>query len=277
MSPFPKLIPRSRLRRRARERFFRTRPYARMLLIVAIIVLLVGGFFAYRYFSSYESTDDAQIDGHLMPLSARIHRLHHQGQRGRQPVRPARRRSSPRWTRAITRWPSTKPRPISLTPKPPLAPEHQCPDHFRQHHEPGVRHRRPTSKTPRRESTPRSSSTTPPQAQLAQAEANNVKAQNDLVRYKQLVDKQEISRAALRPGRCQAASARAAVSAAKSSASAAEQQIHQARAKLLQAQANLRSSQTGPQQVAQTRARAQSAVATVQQKQAALDQAELNL
>ena len=28
---------------------------------------------------------------------------------------------------------------------------------------------------------------------LKQAEANNVKAQNDLVRYKQLVDKQEIS------------------------------------------------------------------------------------
>ena len=42
------------------------------MLIVAIIVLLVGGFFAYRYFSSYESTDDAQVDGHLMPLSARL-------------------------------------------------------------------------------------------------------------------------------------------------------------------------------------------------------------
>ena len=30
------------------------------------------GVFAWRYFSSYESTDDAQVDGHLMPLSARI-------------------------------------------------------------------------------------------------------------------------------------------------------------------------------------------------------------
>src|ERR1700690_4230738 len=52
--------------------FFRSRPYARIILIVAIVVLLVGGFFAYQYFSSYESTDDAQVDGHLMPLSARI-------------------------------------------------------------------------------------------------------------------------------------------------------------------------------------------------------------
>ena len=35
-------------------------------------LLLVGGYFAYQYFASYESTDDAQVDGHLMPISARI-------------------------------------------------------------------------------------------------------------------------------------------------------------------------------------------------------------
>ena len=55
-----------------RESFFRSRPYARVILILAIVALLVGGFFVYRYFASYESTDDAQVDGHLMPLSARI-------------------------------------------------------------------------------------------------------------------------------------------------------------------------------------------------------------
>src|SRR5271155_3756812 len=47
-------------------------PAARMFAIGAVVVLLVGGFFAWRYFASYESTDDAQVDGHLMPLSARI-------------------------------------------------------------------------------------------------------------------------------------------------------------------------------------------------------------
>src|SRR5208282_5655475 len=52
--------------------FLRSNPRARMLLIGAIIVLLIGGIFAFRYFASYESTDDAEIDGHLMPLSARI-------------------------------------------------------------------------------------------------------------------------------------------------------------------------------------------------------------
>ena len=52
---------------------FRSRnPRFRMFLIIGIVVLLVVGFFLWRYFNSYESTDDAQIDGHLNPVSARV-------------------------------------------------------------------------------------------------------------------------------------------------------------------------------------------------------------
>ncbi len=58
---------------------------------------------------------------------------------------------------------------------------------------------------------------------------------------------------------------------------AARQAVQQAKSKLAQAEANHRAAQTGPQQVASTRARALSAVADVQQKRAALEQAELNL
>src|SRR5947199_3809791 len=47
-------------------------PRFRMFLIIGIVVLLVVGFFLWRYFNSYESTDDAQIDGHLNPVSARV-------------------------------------------------------------------------------------------------------------------------------------------------------------------------------------------------------------
>ena len=71
-------------------------------------MLLVGGFFAWRYFSSYESTDDAQIDGHLMPLSARISGYivkvnvdDNQYVEGGQ--------FSPKWTRATSRSPSKRP------------------------------------------------------------------------------------------------------------------------------------------------------------------------
>src|SRR5580704_15824497 len=39
---------------------------------IAVVVLLVVGFFVYRYVSSYESTDDAQVDGHVNSVSARI-------------------------------------------------------------------------------------------------------------------------------------------------------------------------------------------------------------
>src|SRR5271163_3315637 len=51
---------------------FFQRPHARVLFIVVVLVLLVGGFFLWRYLSSYESTDDAEVDGHSMPVSARI-------------------------------------------------------------------------------------------------------------------------------------------------------------------------------------------------------------
>src|SRR6516164_2882949 len=54
------------------QNYFRSQPRARMFLIFAVLLLLAGAFLAYRYFSSYESTDDAEVDGHLMPLSARI-------------------------------------------------------------------------------------------------------------------------------------------------------------------------------------------------------------
>src|SRR3974377_149714 len=47
-------------------------PRFRMFLILGAVVPLVLGCFLGRYFSSYESTDDAQIDGHVNSVSARI-------------------------------------------------------------------------------------------------------------------------------------------------------------------------------------------------------------
>jgi membrane fusion protein (multidrug efflux system) len=114
-------------------------------------------------------------------------------------------------------------------------------------------------------------------AQLLQAQANDVKAQNDLVRYKQLVDKQEISQQLYDQAVAAAAANDAGVAAAKASASAAVQQVTQARSRLATALASLRSSQTGPSQVASVQARAQSADAIARSKQAALEQAQLNL
>jgi membrane fusion protein (multidrug efflux system) len=46
----------------------------RRLLLVAPLLLAIGALapFAWSYLQSYESTDDAQIDGHIDPLSSRI-------------------------------------------------------------------------------------------------------------------------------------------------------------------------------------------------------------
>jgi membrane fusion protein (multidrug efflux system) len=114
-------------------------------------------------------------------------------------------------------------------------------------------------------------------AQVTQAEANDVKAQDDLKRYKLLVDKKEVSEQIYDQSLAAARASTANVAAAGANAAAARQAVEQAKSRLAQAEANHRSAQTGPQQVASTRDRARSAAADVQQKRALLDQAELNL
>src|ERR1700740_348778 len=47
-------------------------PRFRIFLIAGLIVLAIVGFFVWRYLGSYESTDDAQIDGHVNSIRARV-------------------------------------------------------------------------------------------------------------------------------------------------------------------------------------------------------------
>src|SRR5262249_5635247 len=77
-------------------------------------------------------------------------------------------------------------------------------------------------------------------AQLVQADANNVKAQNDLARYKQLVSKQEISQQQYDQAYAAAQAGAAAVDASRAAAAAALQQIRAAQSRVTQAEANMR-------------------------------------
>ena len=52
--------------------FFREHPQAKWIVAVVLVVLLVGGAFIWHYYSVRESTDDAQIDGHINPISPRV-------------------------------------------------------------------------------------------------------------------------------------------------------------------------------------------------------------
>src|ERR1700760_5195175 len=48
------------------------RSYKRPILIVSLLVLVIAGAILWHYLSGFESTDDAQVDVHLYPVSARI-------------------------------------------------------------------------------------------------------------------------------------------------------------------------------------------------------------
>ena len=113
--------------------------------------------------------------------------------------------------------------------------------------------------------------------QVEAAQANDVKAQDDLRRYKLLVDKREVSPQIYDQALASARSSTANVAAAQASESAAEQFIQQTQSRLAQATANHAYAQTGPQQVSSTKARVQAAIADVQQKRALLQQSQLNL
>jgi membrane fusion protein (multidrug efflux system) len=112
---------------------------------------------------------------------------------------------------------------------------------------------------------------------VAQAKANNVKAQADLERYKPLVEKDVISKQQFDGAVAAADAAKAALSDARAMERAADDAVKVAKERLAQAQAQLNFAETGPEQVAAQSARARQAQAQVQQAQAQLDMAKLNL
>lgn len=251
-------------------------PRFRLALLIGGIVLIVTAIFLWRYFSSYESTDDAQIDGHLNPVSARI-----SGQVEKLLV------NDNQYVEAGTPL-------LQIDPK-----DYQvAADKARADYEDALASAKAAQvnvpiiavNTASQVSTAQADvenaragiaaatqQYAAAQAQLAQAEANNVRAQADLPRYKQLVDKEEVSQQQYDQAVATAKANAAEVVAAGAGADAAKQQVTQARAKLAQAEASLRSAGTGPQQVSVTRSRAESAVANVARTKAVLDQSELNL
>jgi membrane fusion protein (multidrug efflux system) len=114
-------------------------------------------------------------------------------------------------------------------------------------------------------------------ARVFQAKANNTKAAADLERYKPLVEKDVISKQQFDSAVAAADASKAALNDARATERAAEEGVKVAREHESQAMAGLKYAQTGPQQVAAQSARAKQAQAQVAQAQAQLDQAKLNL
>src|SRR5580704_5676479 len=266
----------------ATEKDYHTRPSRtqssgfRIAVVIAIVVLLVVGFFAYRYFTSYESTDDAQIDGHINSISARVSghviKLNVEDNQlvtaGTVLVEIDPADYQVAYERAKADFADAQAAALAAGVTVPITSVNTSSQVSSS--EADVNSARAGIQVAKQQFQAA-------QAQLQEAEANNVKAQNDLARYKQLVDKQEISQQQYDQATAASKASAAGVEAARASADAAQQQVTQAEGKLVQAQANQNYADTAPRQMQIIRSRADSALAEAQRKKADLDQAQLNL
>ena len=260
-----------------RWRQFQSRnPRFRMFLIIGIVVLLVTGFFLWRYFDSYESTDDAQVDGHLNPVSARVsghvEKLMVNDNQFVQAGQPLAQIDARDYQVLVARAKADYDNAVAAAKAAgvniPITSTSTSSQLAAANAE--VASAQATFMGSQQQVDAAS-------AQLSQADANNAKAQNDLARYKQLISKQEISQQQYDQAATTAQASSAAVDAARAGLAVAQQQVKAAQGRLVQAQANAQAAHTGPQQVAAIRSRAESAEALVEQKKAELDAAQLNL
>ncbi len=248
----------------------------RILILAVAIIVLVGGLFLWRYLSSYESTDDAQADVHLYPVSARISGYvvrvnvddNQWVQKGTVLVEIDPKDYEVAVAQAQANLASAEATAQSLNITVPITSVSTSSQ---------LKFTASDIENAKAGVTAAERQLTASHAQLEQAEANDVKAQDDLRRYKLLVDKKEVAEQIYDQALAAAKSSTAAVAAARANESAAQQFVQQAQSRLVEAEANHQSAETGPQQVSSTKARVRAAVADVEQKRAALEQAQLNL
>lgn len=263
---------------------------ARIIVPIALVVLLVAGYFLVRYFGSYENTDDAQIDGHLNAISARI-----SGQVSEVLVED---QQTVKKGDVLVK---IDPRDFEVAlakAEADLADAKASLESSRTDVPITSTNTNSTLKTARSGHADASAGLTgaerqldaaharleTAQAQVVEAAANYKKAEDDVGRYKQLVAKDEISQQQYDQAFQSAAAAKATLAArtasvneARQNVTVAETAIQQAQARIAQADATIQAALTAPQQIAVSQARARSAAAKVAQQQAALDQARLNL
>ena len=115
-------------------------------------------------------------------------------------------------------------------------------------------------------------------SRLQETEANNARAQSDVGRYKSLVEKEEVSKSQYDQVVATAKALAASVDSARSSGEAAQKIVEQRRAQLDQARSRLQQANVdAPNQIAISKATLQSHEADVQGMKAEVDRAQLDL
>jgi membrane fusion protein, multidrug efflux system len=269
--------------------FFRRHPRAKWALLAILVLLAVGGLATWSYYSVRESTDDAQIDGHIHPVNAKVGgtvlavnvRENQYIEAGTVLVQIDTRDYQVAVDRARADLEEAEALLHASRSDVPIASATSASQLSGA--EAGVEEARADLSSSERDLAATHARVFSAQARLREAQANYQKAARDLDRLKPLIAKEEISQqqydaavAAAEAFHAAVDSAQAQVNEAEAGVRVAQSRIERDKAKVAQAQATVQSARTAPQQVAMTRARSESAAARVQQARAALEQAQLN-
>jgi membrane fusion protein (multidrug efflux system) len=238
------------------------RPVAKVLFGALALLIALGIYLIWHHYSQIESTDDAQIEGDIVPISARV-----------GGTVKAVHVDDNQYVEAGTVLVEIDPVDYQVELK---RSEAELAD-------------AKASATAARTGVPLTSTSTSSQlqgataalvssqrnvdaaqARVREAEANHTRAAADMERYKALVQKDEIPKQTYDTAVAAEAAARAALETARANVAGAESAVAQARAQQ-------QGFSTVPQQIEVSRARAGSAEAMVGKNEALLEQAKLNL
>jgi membrane fusion protein (multidrug efflux system) len=253
------------------------RGFGWLIGIVAAILILAGGIAWWLHSQTYESTDDAQVDGHLAPISARVagtvtavHVEDNQFVEAGAPLVDLDTRdyevtlsqTRAQYDQALAELRGEQPNlPITLTSN------------------------RTDTATAGAEVATATASVAGAEhdyasalSQLAQTEANNAKAQTDLRRYKQLLDKQEVAQSEYDQYDATAKAQAAAVAAQKETVQASAKTVDQRQAQLREQEFKQeQTTQNAPRQVLIRNANIQAKVANLESIKAQMVQDQLNI
>jgi membrane fusion protein, multidrug efflux system len=253
----------------------RRRSYKRWIILGVLIVLVIAGAFLWHYLSGFESTDDAQVDVHLYPVSARISGYTQKVNVGDN-----------QWVEAgftlveidpkdyevaLAKAQATFDASVAAAKSSNIDVPVSSVDTSSQ-----LKFTSSDIKNAEAAIQAAEKQATAAHARVLEARAQNVKTQDDVTRYHLLLTKEEVPKQVYDHAYAAAATDAAAVAAAEADEAAAQQAVVEAHSHLTEAQAHYEDAQAGPQRVASTRAKALSAMADVHQKQAAVEQAQLN-
>jgi len=244
--------------------------------LAGLAILGAAGFLLYRHFATYESTDDAQIDGYIYPVSSRV-----AGYVNRVLV------DDNQYVAAgtvLVQLDPTDYRVAVANAEAALANDQASAASVATNvpitsvntssqvstAEAGVRDAAAALVGAQRQYEAA-------RATLRQAEANDRKAQDDVDRYRPLAEQDEIPQQQYIQALDSQRATAAAVESARSAAAAVEQSITQSQARLTQAQAQLRAAETRPQQISVQQSKARAAREETERAAAVLRQARLNL